>query len=190
MGLMMRPSNPVLAAVGRAILANRDEIVDQWARWILRRMSQAPHVSNKAVEREVALLVDILIETASPLRRQVAELWYTACDTYGRHAAERGLAAGEVVEELQYLRELLIRNLSETIAALPARQSMAAVLRLNRVMDRGISHAVVGYTDALVETLLNRKGIPIAAGDPGEEELIKRIEQLEEELEQLRTKNQ
>lgn len=189
MGLTMRPSNPALAAVGRTISRNRDRLVEQWSRWVLTRMALAPHVSSAAVEREVALLVDILIETAGPLRRQIAELWYTACDSYGRHAAERGLAAGEVVEELQYLRELLIRDLSETVSQLPARQSLAAVLRLNRVMDRGISHAVVGYTDTLVETLLNRKGIPIAAGQPGEEDLIRRIRQLEDELEQIRLKN-
>lgn len=188
MGLTLRPSNPALLAVGRAIEANRDHLVRQWIRWIGDRMAQAPHIDRPTVERQLTLLVDIMIELAGPLRRQVAELWYTASDAYGRTAAARGLAAGEIVEEVQYLRELLIRLLSETVTALPARQAMAAVLRLNRVVDKGIAHAVVGYTDALVESLLNRQGIPIAASDPGEEETLKRIEQLEDELAKIRMK--
>lgn len=189
MGLTIRPSPPALAAVRRALKSDRDTLVDQWARWVSGRMAQAPHIRRPTVERQFALLVDLLIELAGPLRRRMAELWFTSCDVYGRTAAVRGLAAGEVVEEIQYLRELLIRTLSETVAVLPARQSMAAVLRLNRIMDKGIAHAVVGYTDALVETLLNRRGVPISAGDPAEEEVLHRLEQLEEELADLRSQN-
>lgn len=189
MGLTMRPSNPALVATSRALRQNRDLLVEQWSRWVSQRMAQAPHIRRPTVERQLALLVDILIELGGPLRRRMAELWFTSCDVYGRTAAIRGLAAGEVVEEIQLLRELLIRVLSETIAALPARQSMAAVLRLNRMMDKGIAHAVVGYTDTLVETLLNRRGIPITAGDPAEDEVLKRLEQLEAELAELRPLN-
>jgi hypothetical protein len=189
MGLTMRPSNPALQAVSRALRGNRDRLVEQWAQWVTGRVQEAPHVRTPTVERHLALLVDILIESAGPLRRQVAELWFTASEVYGQTAANRGLAAGEVVEELQQLREILIHFLSEPIATLPARQSMAAVLRLNRILDRGISHAVVGYTDALVETLLNRRGVPIVASEPEEDEVLQRLESLEEELEQLRLKS-
>jgi hypothetical protein len=66
---------------------------------------------------------------------------------------------------------------------------MAAVLRLNRILDRGLAHAVVGYTDALVETLLNRRGVPLVASEPAEDEVLQRLETLEEELEQLRVRN-
>jgi hypothetical protein len=87
-----------------------------------------------------------------PLRREVNTIWFSVCEHYGRVAAARGLAAGEVVEELQFLRELLIRNLAPVLAAMRARQGMAIMLRLNRVIDKGIAVAVVGYTDALVAT--------------------------------------
>jgi hypothetical protein len=63
------------------------------------------------------------------------------------------------------------------------------VLRLNRTLDRGLAHAVVGYTDALVETLLNRRGVPIVASEPAEDEILQRLASLEEELAQLRQKN-
>ncbi|NIM52144.1 MAG: hypothetical protein GTN78_08260 [Gemmatimonadales bacterium] len=186
----MRPSNPAMMAVSRSLRQNRDRLVEQWSRWVAGRMAQAPHIQRPTIERHLALLVDVMIEMAGPLRRQVAELWFTASDVYGHTAAARGLAAGEVVEELQQLRELLIHLLSEMVANLPPRQSMAVVLRLNRLLDRGIAHAVVGYTDALVETLLNRRGVPIVASEPAEDEVLQRLEQLEDELAQLRIKNQ
>lgn len=185
MGLTLRPSNPALLAVGRALQVNRERLIAEWTRWISQRMAQTPGLSRPSVERQTTLIIDIMIELAGPLRRQVAELWFTASDLYGRTAAARGLAAGEVVEELQHLRELLIRTLSETVVALPARQAMAAVLRLNRLLDRGLAHAVVGYTDALVESLLNRQGVPVASSGPTADEALQRLEQLQDELAQL-----
>jgi hypothetical protein len=91
-----------------------------------------------------------------------------------------------VVEEIQHLRELLIRHLSEVIAALPPRTSMANVLRLNRLLDTGIAHAVVGYTDTLVETLFNQRGVPVGTSGPVEEEIEQRLSQAEGELLRLR----
>src|SRR6185295_19519390 len=105
---------------------------------------------------------------------------------YGRIAATRGLAAGEVVEEIQHLRELLIRHLSDLIAALPARYSMATVLRLNSQLDKGIAQAVVGYTDALVETLFNQNGVAVFVQEEPDREIGKRLEMLETELAQVR----
>ena len=186
MGITARPSNPALLAARTAMLVVRDDIVKQWARWVNERIATAPGLDAATLERQFGLLFDILVEFAGPLRRQGAELWFTACDAYGRLAAVRGLAAGEVVEEIQHLRELLIRHLSEAVFSLPTRQTMAVVLRLNRTLDKGIAHAVVGYTDTLVETLLDRRGIPIAANEPAEAAMTERISHLEDELAQLR----
>ena len=186
----MRQSNPALEALTGSLQGQRDPLIAQWSEWIAERMTEAPHIERPTVERHVSLLVDVLIETAGPFRRHATELWYSGCEVYGQTAAARGLAAGEVVEELQQLRELLIRLLSETIAALPARQSIAAVLRLNRTLDRGIAHAVVGYTDALVEALLNRRGVPIVASEPAEDEVLQRLAHLEEELAELQRRTE
>ncbi len=186
MGVTMRPSTSALAAVGRGIENRRDRLVSDWAGWINNRLASIEHIRRETIERQLALLVDILIEMADAPRRQTNELWLSASEWYGRTAAERGLAAGEVVEEFQYLRELLIRSLSELIASLQPRQSMAAVLRLNRLLDKGTAHAVVGYTDALVETLLNQRGVPVGALDAADTELEKRLEQLTSELARIR----
>ena len=176
----------MLVAVSRGLAANRDELVRSWTQWTLRRVAAAGIINGATVERQIALLVDVLVELAGPMRRQAMELWLSACEGYGRTAAERGLAAGEVVEEIQHLRELLIRHLSEVIAALPARASVATVLRLNRLVDKGIAYAVVGYTDTLVETLFNQRGVPVGTSGPVEDETAARLSQLEAELEKLR----
>ena len=46
----------------------------------------------------------------------------------------------------------------------------------------GVAQAVVGYTDALVETLFNQNGVPVFVQEPLEREIAKRMEQLETEL--------
>jgi len=97
-------------------------------------------------------------------------------------ASARGLAAGEVVEELQFLRELLIRNLGPVLAAMRARQGMAIMLRLNRVIDKGIAVAVVGYTDALVATLFAQNGVPALATEYDAIEVERQLDSLESEL--------
>ena len=187
MGLTIRPSNPSLGAVGRAMAAGRDDLVKEWCAWIMRRTAQAhPHLHRPILERQLRLLVNIVILLTGPVRRQAAQLWFDSCEYYGRASAGRGLAAGEVVEELLHLRELLIRSLSDIIAALPARYSLAAVLRLNRQVDHGIARAVAGYTEALVETLFAQNGVPEAVPELPDTESVKRLEHLEAELERVR----
>ena len=186
MGLSTRPSNPAILAARTALLTVRDDLVSQWTQHVNDRAAGFLGENGSTLERQFGLLVDILIEVAGPLRRRGAELWFNACDEYGRLAAIRGLAAGEVVEEIQHLRELLIRHLSEPVFTMSARQSMAVLLRLNRIVDKCISHAVVGYTDELVETLLDKRGVPVTAARPAEKVISERLEQLEDELARLK----
>jgi hypothetical protein len=179
MDLTMQPSTPALNVLGKAIAKRRDLLVSDWTNWVCDRVGVQ---YDPLVESQLGLLVDILGEMPGPLRRPVTELWFSACENHGRESALRGLAAGEVVEELQYLRELLIRHLAETAIKLPARHALATLLRLNRFVDRGISHAVVGYTDSLVETLFNQSGVPISAEADSREESMNRIKAYQAEL--------
>lgn len=134
-------------------------------------MTVSSAVPTEIIRQELFLLIDVFGSMVGPLRRETKSIWLKVTEEYGRHAAVRGLAAGEVVEELQYLRELLIRFLAPSIAALRPRQGMALLLRLNRLVDRGVAMAVVGYTDALVHTLIPGDGNggngapPVEAGD-------------------------
>ena len=186
MGLSTRPSNPAILAARSQVVPGGGDNGYQVSRWGIHPAAGGGRAGVPAHERQFGLLVDIMIEVAGPLRREGAELWFDATDAYGRLAAIRGLAAGEVVEEIQHLRELLIRSLSEPIFSMPARQSMAVLLRLNRIVDKGISHAVVGYTDELVETLFDRRGVPVTAAEPADVVIDERLDQLENELVRLK----
>ena len=178
----MRASQPALLAAGRVISELRDQMVVQWADWLGDRITATPTIPRPLVEREFRILLDVIAQMVGPLRREVGSIWLRACEHYGRAAATRGLAAGEVVEELQYLRELLIRNLAPVLAAMRARQGMAIMLRLNRVIDRGIAVAVVGYTDALVATLFAQNGVPSFRAEHDLLDFERQLSALETEL--------
>jgi hypothetical protein len=179
----VRASQPtLLLAAGRVIAESRDAMVSQWSNWLGDRITSAPTISRQLVEREFRLLLDMITEMVGPMRREVNSIWRDACEHYGRIASVRGLAAGEVVDELQYLRELLIRYLAPVLAAMQARQGMAIMLRLNRVIDRGVSVAVVGYTDALVATLFAQNGVPTAGSEFDAAEVERQLEALEHKL--------
>ena len=178
----MRASQPALLVAGRIISEMRDSMVSQWAEWLQDRQNGARTIPRATVERELRLVFDVMAEMVGPLRREVNSIWFHVCEHYGRIASARGLAAGEVVEELQFLRELLIRNLAPVIVAMRARQGMAIMLRLNRVIDKGIAVAVVGYTDALVATLFTQNGVPSMSGDRDFREVERQLDALEQEL--------
>jgi hypothetical protein len=178
----VRASQPALLAAGRVIAELRDSMVSQWADWLGDRLTTAPTIPRSTVEREFRLLFDVMTEMVGPLRREVNAVWFHVCEHYGRVASARGLAAGEVVEELQFLRELLIRNLAPVLVAMRARQGMAIMLRLNRVIDKGVAVAVVGYTDALVATLFSQNGVPAFGADHDVGDVERQLDTLEQEL--------
>jgi hypothetical protein len=181
----VRASQPALLAAGRVIAEMRDEMVSQWADRLGDRMTAAPTIPRSTVERQFRLLFDVMAEMVGPLRREVNAVWYHVCEHYGRVASARGLAAGEVVEELQFLRELLIRELAPILVAMRARQGMAIMLRLNRVIDKGVAVAVVGYTDALVATLFSQNGVPLSSTDHDVAEVERQLDALEQELQSV-----
>jgi hypothetical protein len=128
-------------------------MIPEWADWLTERPGSA-NIPRPVVERQARLILDTLIAMLGPLRREAKPVWQHVTEHYGRIAAARGLAAGEVVEELQQLRLLLIKHIGALVAALRPRRAVAVFIRLSTIIDRGIAQAVVGYTDALVASLL------------------------------------
>lgn len=159
----MRATHPTLVAAARAITAQRDTMLARWSDWLAERTAGSNTIPPEFLAHQLGLIVDVLHAMVGPMRREVRPLWRQVTEQYGRLAATRGLAAGEVVEEMQYLRELLIRYLAPAIAAMRPRQGMALFLRLNRIVDQGVTMAVVGYTDALVTSLMPGDDDPAAA---------------------------
>ena len=179
-----RPSAPTLLVVGRGISAARSGLVEQWAQWIAERDTGGGAIDPAELRRTLSLIVSLLAHMTGPLRREARDGWYAATEIFGRVAEARGLSTGEVVEELHHLRELLIVEIGDLIVALPARQQLPAVLRVNRVCDSGVSNAVVGYTDALVAKMFSKDGVPVPTADRMEE-LLAQVGALEAEVRQL-----
>jgi hypothetical protein len=185
-----RNSAPTLLFVSRGILAGRECLVGRWAEWITERQSGSRQIVEPVeLRRTLCLIVRLLAHMTGPLRRETRETWYAATEMYGRLAEARGLSAGEVVDELQHLRELLIVEVGDLIVAMPARRQLPAVLRLNRVCDTGVSNAVVGYTDALVAKMFSRDGVPVPTAD-SLKELLAQIHVLECDLKSLDERTQ
>jgi hypothetical protein len=59
---------------------------------------------------------------------------------------------------------------------------MAIMLRLNRVIDKGIAIAVVGYTDTLVATLFSQNGVTSIGAEQDFAEVERQLDALEQEL--------
>lgn len=105
---------------------------------------------NGVVERFVDELVAMLPLLLGPKRELILPLWTRTAELFGTVAAKRGLAAGEVIEEFHLLRELVIRDLYRDPpldGRLPL--SLREILRLSRALDRAVTHASVGHTDAM-----------------------------------------
>lgn len=179
-----RPSGSTLIAVGRRIIAARGSLTDAWFDIIERRHAGSQALEPFELRRTLGLIVALLGHMTGSLRRETRDTWFAATELYGRLAEMRGLAAGEVVDELQHLRELLILELGDLIVALPARQQLPAVFRVNRACDTGVSNAVVGYTDALVAKMFSRDGVPVPSADQLSE-MLAALGPLERELKSL-----
>jgi hypothetical protein len=151
--------------VARRIAGLRDELASTWALWLADRQAGSAALDPDTTGRMLRLITDLLVVMTGPMRHEAETTWTAATELYGRLAALRGLAAGEVVEELQHLRELLIRDMADFFVALPARQSLPTILRINRVLDTAVANAVVGYTDALVFTMFAKEGMLVPTAE-------------------------
>jgi len=169
-------------------LAERAEPLRE--RWIAMVRGRVEDVRgdgrNELTEAFLELFIDILPLCMSPMGDHAEPLWDRTAELFGSFAANRGLAAGEVIEEVQILRECVIRMLYQD----PPRAAMGAralrdVLHLNRLADRLVTHASVGHTDALFFALFQGSGVPEALSDEVRYELRGQLESIRGEFESL-----
>ncbi len=102
------------------------------------------------VEMFADQIVRLLPGLLGPSRDQLQPLGDRVAELFGAVAAKRGLAAGEAIEEIHALRELVIRDLYRDPplgGTMPL--SLREVLRLNRALDRTVTFTSIGHTDAL-----------------------------------------
>ena len=144
-----------------AWLAERaDRIRDRWLEDVKSRGGASSEPVEGLIVEFFDLFLAMLPHGLGPFKEQVEPLWVQAAELFGSMAAQRGLAAGEVIEEFQILRDAVIRFLyAEPPVAGPLRISLRDLLRVNRFIDRGVTQSSVGHTDALFFALFQGRGV-------------------------------
>lgn len=159
-------------------------ITQRWLKEVQNRYDPGTRGINGVLEEFLGLLAGFLPAMIGPYRDQVEPLWTRTAELFGAVAAKRGLAAGEVIEEFQIVREVLIRLLyHEPPLAGRVPVSLREMLRLSRAIDMGVTHASVGHTDALFFSLFEGSGIPDTPPTPElVDELRRELDVIREEL--------
>ncbi len=138
-------------------------------------------------EHFLRFFLELVPSMLGPYRDSLDPVWDRASELFGSFAANRGLAAGEVIEEVQILREAIMRLLYQDPprgAAGPL--GLREILRLNRVVDRLVLHASVGHTDALFFALFQGSGVPETLSDDVRWEIREQLQSLASEAEVFR----
>lgn len=165
--------------------ARSAELSEAWAAEILARDLGQGTEFNRVVGRFMSRLVAFLPWLIGPHSPHVQPLWDRTAELFGVMAAKRGLAAGEVIEEFQILRELLIRTLFKD-PLLEGSLSLRDTLLLHRIVDNGVTYASVGHTDAMFFQFLEGHEPPVVRTH---EEIVREAETqlalVEEELAQI-----
>jgi hypothetical protein len=159
-------------------------LTDRWTDEIRRRGQLGQNGLAPVVEHFAELLVRLLPLMVGPHRDLVEPFWIRASALYGAVAANRGLAAGEAIEELHLLRELVIRDLYRSPpAGGNARLSLREILRMNRALDQAVTHGSVGHIDALFfEFFDGDRATALLSGADVAAEALEQLRQLEAEL--------
>ena len=169
----------------RWIAAHAHPLAERWFAGL--KLGPASSPQQDGVHEVISAFFDVLLEllphAVGPLRDSVEPLWSQAAELYGTFAAQRGLAAGEVIEEFQLLREGILRLLWADPPEIETdRIALREILRLNRVLDRGVTAASVGHTDALFFALFQSSGLPQRMSDDLRYEMREQLQVLRHEL--------
>ena len=172
-----RPT-PDTHQVGEWLESQRGFLAGYWFEEVLYRVSVDQEM-ERVLERFLNLLTSMIPGALDHRRASVDRVWKSAAELYGALGAKRGLAAGDIVEEFQIVREAVVRMLFD---APPARSGAALLLsdalRLNRFLDGGVTHASIGHTDGLFFALFHGSGVSTVP-------TAKLVAEVEEQLECL-----
>ncbi len=166
---------------------NAEELARRWSVELEARSRRGEGLLGELRDDLIGAVTRFLSPATGPWRDEVEPLVHQLAAMYGNVAALRGLAAGDVVEEVQLLREILLRYLFRE--ATPETGSrgvdLRELLRLSRVVDQLVTHANVGHIDALFFNLLHGTGVTEAPDEELLGEIRGDLAHLEEELDRL-----
>jgi hypothetical protein len=154
-----------------------DGIAIQWRAGIRDREGRHEEEGPQILEHFVQSLPLILSGCLGQNREAEEDVWEQATHLYGALALLRGLSAGEVVEELQLLRLVLLRLfLEEPPAHWEDRTFQREFLLVNKLLDRGVVRASVAYVDDLFFAQFQGSGIPGGVTPDVEYEMGRQLE--------------
>jgi hypothetical protein len=167
----------------RWLEGNGELIGRRWWGEIRRREDRRGEHGDGLLSGFLNHLVSFLPACLGESRQEAEEVWQSATHLYGSLALRRGLASGEVVEEIQLLREVILRLLMESPlneenqTALPRE-----LLALNRVLDQGVVQASIAYVDDLFFAHLQGSGVPEGVTSEVVEETTRALEGFRRDL--------
>jgi hypothetical protein len=168
-----------------------DDIAQRWSVELRARANREDGPVEALREALIQAMARSLSPALGPWRDQVEPLLHQIAALYGNVAFLRGLAAGDVVEEVQLLREILLRFMFRegTPTDPAAGVGLRELLRVSRVVDQLVTHANVGHIDALFFNLLHGSGVSEVPGEERLEELTSELAHLQEELDEVRPRD-
>ena len=172
---------------------NESQIAVRWFQELRSGVEGGSDEGTKLLESMVNHLVSFLPPCFGMQRDLGMDVWQQAAHLYGSLAVRRGLAAGEVVEELQLLRNVILRLfLLDAPSPLEGSNENAGpagrgilpleLLTLNRLLDMGVSRASIAYVDDLFFAHLQGSGVPEGITSELVEETERQLLGFEEEL--------
>lgn len=164
----------------------RLSMADRWGTLVAQRTGRTETPVDPLLARFYNLWLQLLPGCLGPYRSQFVPLFRNLAELYGSVGAARGLAAGEIIEEVQILRDVLIRRLfAEPPPFRRAPVLLREILRLNRMVDRSVTYASVGHTDAMFFSLFQGSGVPAVLTRDVREEIGEQLDDIEQEARQL-----
>jgi len=167
--------------LGEWLEVQRGFLAKYWFEELLHRVSMDQEM-ERILERFLDFLTRMIPAALDHRRTGVDSVWKSAAELYGALGAKRGLAAGDVVEEFQIVRDAVIRILFQ---APPARYgaplSLSDALRLSHFLDCGVTHASIGHTDGLFFALFQGSGVSTVPTAELVTEVEEQLEALEAE---------
>ena len=157
-------------------------LAERWAQGLAASGETWRGASESILRPFCRALVSFLPGMINPGRTEILPLWSECAELFGSVAARRGLSAGEVIEEFQLLREVILRMGFEVGAPESTRGApLREILLLNRAIDIGVTQASVGHTDLLFFSLLHGSGAPEPLRAEDLREVLDQIGQLRDE---------
>lgn len=162
------------------LMENGLRLARRWNAEIEARWELTQRESETLLARFTERLLQLLPDCLGDRREEALSRWEQAARLYGSYAVHRGLAAGEVVEEIQILRTLILRQLlgSPPEASVRLEIPVREFLTLNEVLDGAVARASVAYVDDLFFAHLQGSGVPESSPPEFEEELRRQLDSL------------